>query len=218
MNIIELWTICSANGIVLGDDQMEMLNRYITELIYWNSKVNLISRKDEQNIIEKHILHSLSVLKYVGIPVKSRCLDVGTGGGLPGLPVAIACRGIQMLLLDSIKKKIKLTEMFARHTGLRNVDAICSRVETLQDSKNYFQYFDFIFSRGVGKAVEVLSWVTPILKPGGKVILYKGGDLEAEIDEAKKKFKSINIENIQISLFGCGSFAGDDKRLLMCTA
>ncbi|MGB9912782.1 MAG: 16S rRNA (guanine(527)-N(7))-methyltransferase RsmG, partial [Candidatus Kapaibacteriota bacterium] len=119
MELTEFWTILSANGIILEVEQLKQIERFVKELTYWNDKINLISRKDIDNILENHILHSLSILKYVEIPQKANTLDVGTGGGLPGIPLKIARPDINMILIDSIAKKIKITDMLAKHTGLR---------------------------------------------------------------------------------------------------
>ena len=146
MDIVEFWTICSANGIVLSKEQIRQIERYRDELVYWNEKVNLISRKDVENVLENHILHSLSVLKYVNLPLKSRCLDLGTGGGLPGIPVSIANPEARMLLVDSIGKKIKITDMLAKHTGNKYIKAMNARVEDLANKKEYNSYFDFVFA------------------------------------------------------------------------
>ena len=100
MTPLDFWTTCSANDIVLEKEQVDALKRYHDELIYWNAKVNMISRKDEDNVWDRHILHSLAILKYVTIRPKARVLDVGTGGGLPGIPIKIARPDLKMLLVD----------------------------------------------------------------------------------------------------------------------
>jgi len=157
MDLTEFWTIASGNGIVLDKEQLERIERFAKELVYWNKQVNLISRKDEENVLENHILHSISLLKYLEIPPKSRCLDIGTGGGLPGIPIAIATGNISMLLIDSIAKKIKITNMLAKHTGLRNIEAICMRVENLAQNDKYLEHFDFVFARAVTKISDLLT-------------------------------------------------------------
>ncbi|MBK6760935.1 MAG: class I SAM-dependent methyltransferase [Ignavibacteria bacterium] len=119
MTPVDFWTTCSANNIVIDKAQVDALKRYHDELLYWNKKVNMISRKDEENVWERHILHSLTLMKYVTFPQKARVLDVGTGGGLPGLPIKIARPDLKMLLVDSIRKKTSMTDMFAQHTDSR---------------------------------------------------------------------------------------------------
>lgn len=217
MEFTEFWTLCSSNGIMISKPQIEQLQRYIRELLYWNAQVNLISRADEENVLEKHILHSLSVLKFIDLKPKSRCLDVGTGGGLPGIPLAIVCEGSHFLLIDSIAKKIKMTEMFAKHTGIKTLSALTSRAEELAKQKRYEKSFDFIFSRAVAKTFSVLGWVEPMLKPNGKVVLYKGGDLTDEIEQSEKSYPNYEFSVIPIKLFGTDTFEADDKKFVLCS-
>jgi 16S rRNA G527 N7-methylase RsmG len=118
-SLVDLWTMLSANGIALSKEQMDVLDRYQRDLRYWNERVNMISRKDADNIWDRHIVHSLSLLKYVSLAPKARVLDVGTGGGLPGIPLKIARPDLRVTMVDSIAKKMKMVEMFAKHTELK---------------------------------------------------------------------------------------------------
>ncbi len=216
MELTEFWTILSANGIILEVEQLKLIERYVKELTYWNEKVNLVSRKDIQNVLENHILHSLSILKYVDIPQKARCIDVGTGGGLPGIPLKIARPDITMILIDSIAKKVKITEMLAKHTELRNIEAICARAEEFAKDKNNFARFDVVLSRGVGKITTIVAWVKNTLRNNGQIVLLKGGDLTEEINEAKKMFSNLVVNEILIDLVGYDKFKKDDKKIVVC--
>lgn len=216
MELTEFWTILSANGIILDIEQLKLIERYTKELIYWNEKVNLISRKDIDNLLENHILHSLCVLKYVDIPKKARCIDIGTGGGLPGIPIKIARPDINMLLLDSIAKKIKITGMLAKHTTLRGIDTICQRAEEFAKDKNNFKRFDVVFARGVAKIKTIVIWVKEMLSTDGKIVLLKGGNLKDEIEDAKKMFVNLSIEEILIDLIGYEKFKNEEKKIILC--
>lgn len=218
MEYTEFWTILSANNIIINIEQIERFKRYERELVYWNEKVNLISRQDCQNIIERHFLHSLSILKYVELPTKARCLDVGTGGGFPGLPLKIALPEIYMTLSDSISKKMKITEMFAKHTELRNIECKLGRVENLQNDKKYNQYFDVICSRAVAKTEKIIEWTLPLLKNTGKFILLKGGDLTNEINDAKTKYKQLSFKTININMIGCDWINNEGKKIIVITS
>ena len=215
MELTEFWTIASANGIVLDNDQIERIERYARELIYWNKQVNLISRKDEENVLENHILHCISALKYINIPAKSRCLDVGTGGGLPGIPIAIATGNIFMLLVDSIAKKIKITSMLAKHTGLRNLEATSIRVENLAQNKRYINHFDIVFARAVTKISDLLCWTHNLAKKTANFVFFKGGDISEEIAFAKKKFPNYEFKIIDIDLHGYKKFKEDEKKIVV---
>lgn len=216
MDAIEFWTVCSANGIVLDRRQMDNINRFHDELVTWNERINMISRTDVENIYERHILHSLSILKYATIAPKSRCMDVGTGGGFPGIPLKIALPEIRMLLVDSIAKKSKTAGMFGQHTSLRDIAAKTIRAEALADSAEFRGVFDVITARAVAPLVQLISWVKPLLKSDAQMLFLKGGDLEAEISEAVKKFPALAVEEHSIDLTGAPWFKKQDKKLLVC--
>lgn len=216
MDIIEFWTICSANGIVLSKEQLDKIERYVNELMYWNEKVNLISRKDYSKIFENHILHSLALIKYYEIPKKARVLDVGTGGGLPGLPLKIARPDIFITLVDSIKKKTKIVEMFAKHTGEKNINVVNSRVEELYNIKDFKNNFDLVVTRAVASISNVLAWSKKIRKQTSGLVFYKGGDISAEISQAKMENKNLDVTVVNIDLVGIESFKKNDKKLIIC--
>lgn len=216
MELTEFWTICSGNGIILDKEQLRSLERFKDELIYWNEKVNLISRKDIDNIMERHILHSLLILKYIEFPQRAKCLDLGTGGGLPGVPLKIARPDLHMLLVDSIKKKLKIADMLGHHTGLKNIRGVVARAEELAEKKEFAGYFDFILSRAVGKTVELISWSKPLLKKNGQFVFLKGGDLNEEIAAAKQKFPKLVIIERPLTAFGLDFFEKEEKKIMIC--
>lgn len=215
LTALDFWTTAGANGIVLDKDQVDAMQRYHDELLYWNSKVNLISRKDENQIWGKHILHCLSILRYAKLPKKARVLDLGTGGGLPGIPLKIARPDLRMVLCDSVRKKMTMTAMFADHTGMKNIDAVTSRVEDLADQPHYRAGFDVIVSRAVAETMQLMEWVRPLVAPGGFCVFLKGGDLTAELSNARKTFPGVEIREIPIDLFGAPWFKADDKKIVV---
>ena len=146
----------------------------------WNSKINLISRKDIDNLYMHHVLHSLAIAKVVKFEPEARILDVGTGGGFPGIPLAIMFPSAQFHLVDSIGKKIKVVQAVADALGLRNVQAEQCRAETLTSR------YDFIVSRAVTRLPEFYGWVRNLVSkeqhhalPNG-ILYLKGGDVRAE--------------------------------------
>lgn len=212
---------------MLTREQMDSLTRFHDDLLYWNARVNLISRKDEEQIWVRHILHSLLLLKYVEFKPKARVLDVGTGGGLPGLPIKIARPDVKLTLVDSVAKKMKMVSMFAQHTGLKDIEVKTSRVETLADDRHYHRYFDVIISRGVASAKNVIEWTRPLLNPKGCWAFLKGGDLTEERNELKPESTTGNgtngekpgrivIEEVLIDCFGVPQFKQDEKKVLIC--
>jgi 16S rRNA (guanine527-N7)-methyltransferase len=161
----------------------------------WNARINLISRTDMDNLYEKHILHSLAIAKVVNFKDFTEILDVGTGGGFPGIPLAIMFPNAQFHLVDSIGKKIKVVNEVADALGLTNVRAEQMRAEQVEGE------YDFIVSRAVTRLLPFYAWVK------GKVninnynsvrngILYlKGGDLKAEIKELGKKSRVYELSD-----------------------
>jgi 16S rRNA (guanine(527)-N(7))-methyltransferase GidB len=167
---------------------MEELNRYFPDLtplqkerfalldgLYreWNEKINVISRKDIDNLYEHHVLHSLAIAKAVQFPAGAEVLDVGTGGGFPGIPLAIMFPDVHFTLCDSIGKKIKVAQAVAECLGLENVTFLNCRAESIGGS------FDYVVSRAVADLSDFYGWVKNLL--GGPLYYLKGGDVEDEI-------------------------------------
>lgn len=171
----------------LSEDQLEKFMRLVPIYKDWNSKVNLISRRDIENLFTNHILHSLSIVNIIEFESSTSVLDVGTGGGFPGIPLAIFFPNVKFTLLDSIGKKIKVVESVSKDLSLSNVTAINDRVE------NHFDKYDFILSRAVAKMDKFYSLVNKNFNsksineiPNG-IISLKGGDLKDELKDFKEK-------------------------------
>jgi len=143
-------------------------------------------------------------------------LDVGTGAGLPGIPLKIARPDIFITLIDSVKKKIKIVDMFASHTGERNLSVINSRAEELFKISGMKNKFDLILSRAVASMSNVLAWTKKLRKPKADVVFYKGGDINEEIKQAKIENKNIDISVVDIDIIGLDIFKKNDKKLVIC--
>ncbi len=155
----------------------------------WNEKINVISRKDIDALYEKHVLHSLAIAALCSFDDGAEIVDVGTGGGFPGIPLAIFFPNVSFLLADSIGKKIKVVQEVAVATGLKNVQTLRGRVEEIKGRK-----FDYAVSRAVAPLGEIWQWVNPLIRAGQKsddfengLICLKGGNLAKEIDESGVK-------------------------------
>ncbi len=152
----------------------------------WNSKINVISRKDIDNLYEHHVLHSLAIAKFLPFQPGTTILDVGTGGGFPGIPLAILFPECQFVLIDSIRKKILVATEIAKALGLTNV--ICKQ-ERAEEEK---QKFDFVVSRAVMPMPDLVKLVRKNIKPTPKnaipngLIVLKGGDLKEELRPFKE--------------------------------
>ncbi|MGJ3236349.1 16S rRNA (guanine(527)-N(7))-methyltransferase RsmG [Marivirga sp.] len=157
----------------------------------WNEKINVISRKDIDHIYEKHILHALSIAKFQNLSGK-KILDVGTGGGLPGIPLAILFPDAQFTLVDSIGKKIKVVQAIVDALGLENVNAYHQRAEKTKGK------YDFVVSRAVTRMKAFIHWVNPKIQSDNPndnsgIIALKGGDLEDEMAEIKRMYQEVPI-------------------------
>jgi 16S rRNA (guanine527-N7)-methyltransferase len=152
----------------------------------WNSKINVISRKDIDNLYVNHILHSLGIAKVISFKSGTSVLDVGTGGGFPGIPLAILFPEAQFHLVDSIGKKITVVTEVAKVLRLENVEATKGRAEELKNKR-----YDFVVSRAVATSKELFTWTSHLVKKGGfndlpnGMLFLKGGDLEKETSEIK---------------------------------
>jgi len=139
----------------------------------WNSRINVISRKDMENFYEHHVLHSLAIAKMISFPSGSRVLDVGTGGGFPGIPLAVLFPEVQFTLCDSIGKKIKVAQAVADSLGLENVRCVNCRAEGLGEK------FEYVVSRAVTTLDTFYPWVRGCFS--NAIFYLKGGSLEEEI-------------------------------------
>ena len=158
--------------------QFEKLEQLYTE---WNEKINVISRKDMDGLYEKHILHSLGIAKIMPFADGTKVLDIGTGGGFPGIPLAILFPEVSFTLIDSIGKKIKVVEAVSEGLGLKNVTAVHGRAEKLKEK------FHFVVSRAVTQMPEFLRWLKgkfekeQFNEKHNGVLYLKGGDLAEEL-------------------------------------
>ncbi len=170
----------------LSEQQLLLFAKHEELFKTWNEKVNLVSRKDIDNLTVKHILHSLSIVKYIRFDGGARVLDIGTGGGFPGIPLAIYYPNVKFTLVDSIEKKIKVVEDLVSELDLKNVTVKRARAEELKED------FDYVVSRAVAPMSELVGWSFKNCKmgqvgslPNGWVVL-KGGDLKEELSPYKK--------------------------------
>ena len=168
----------------LTDAQLDQLDAIAQTVWDWNQHINVISRKDPE-VMVRHVLHSLGIAKVMQFEPGSRVLDVGTGGGFPGLPLAVLHPETEFVLCDSIGKKIKVVQAAAKAAGLNNVTALHARAEDVEGT------YDFVVSRAVTRMAGFLSWLDGKIKtdsvhplPNG-VLYLKGGDFTEELSEVE---------------------------------
>jgi 16S rRNA (guanine527-N7)-methyltransferase len=178
----------------LSDHSAEQLSMLWDLYQFWNRKINVVSRKDIDALYEHHVLHSLALLKVVGFKPETTILDVGTGGGFPGIPLAIMNPGIEFLLIDGISKKIRVVREVIQAIGLQNTQARPVRAENLQDQ------FHYIVCRAVTSLPRFYGYVHKNLikqKEEDHYGIYclKGGDLNDELNRFPEKFRVFNISD-----------------------
>jgi len=167
----------------ISDLQVEKFRAMGTFYESWNAKINVISRKDIAYLYQRHILHSLAIARFISFAPQSMVLDLGTGGGFPGIPLAIFFPEARFVLLDSVKKKINVVARALSELNISNAEPVCRRVEEWKEQ------VDFVVSRAVAPLPQLVKFTEKIIRPGNHstlpngLICLKGGDLEKEIRE-----------------------------------
>lgn len=195
-------------------DSMELIRKYFPHLtsaqvqqfsaledLYkeWNEKINVISRKDMENFYKHHVLHSLAIAKKISFPGGTEIMDLGTGGGFPGIPLAVYFPEVKFHLVDSVNKKLKVVNAVVDALKLKNVITQHSRAEEIKDRK-----FDLVISRAVAPLKDLCKWSKPLVKKTPKtgeeklrgLICLKGGDINNEIADSGHRFEVYNIAEI----------------------
>ena len=170
----------------LEEETWNKLKDYTSLLREWNAKINLVSRKDTDRLEIKHLAHCLTITKFLRLMPKARLLDVGTGGGLPGIPLAICYPEARFTLMDSIGKKVMVVEDMVKRLDLQNAEVIRARVEELPKKKSY----DFVIGRAVTALPTFFGWVQNKIAKGAKhspangILYLKGGDYTEELNSS----------------------------------
>lgn len=183
-------------GIELKEEQLEKFYLYMNILLEWNEKINLTAITNEEEIILKHFVDSLTINKY--IEEGKSIIDVGTGAGFPGIPIKILREDLKVTLLDSLNKRINFLNEVIEKLDLKNIECIHGRAEEFGKNKNYREKYDFATSRAVANMSTLSEYLIPFVKVGGKVLAMKGDKAEEELEEAKKAIKLLGgkVENI----------------------
>ena len=157
---------------------------YRRELLQWNEKTNLISDKSAGEIESRHFLDSLTALQFIGSE-NSRIIDIGSGAGFPGIPLKIACKTLQLYLVETNRKKVSFLKHIVRLLNLTDTVVLHERVENLLQDARWKEFFDVLISRAAFKLPEMLPWGAFFLKPSGRLIALKGKDMAAEFSQAE---------------------------------
>lgn len=178
----------------LTEVQKTQFQKAVDAYIIWNAQINVVSRKDMENIVEKHFLHSLGIAKVCQFTPGTEILDIGTGGGFPGIPLAIMFPDVQFHLVDSIGKKIKVVDEVVAAVGLKNVTSQHERAQNVDG------YYDFVVSRAVTRMQPFLEWIKDKVnknqfnKIDNGILYLKGGDLTEELKETERKYRIYDLD------------------------
>jgi 16S rRNA (guanine527-N7)-methyltransferase len=179
----------------LTKDQIAQFRKLEGLYLEWNSRINVISRKDMEHFYEHHVQHSLGIALVQAFQPGSSVMDVGTGGGFPGIPLAILFPETEFLLVDSIGKKIKVVQEVSKAIGILNIEAVQARAEEVK------QKFDFVVSRAVTTLPDFIKWVEKNIKKESRhtlkngILYLKGGNLDDELATVKNKCQVFDLSN-----------------------
>jgi 16S rRNA (guanine(527)-N(7))-methyltransferase RsmG len=208
---------CKQHGIQLTEVQASQFQDYVNLLLDWNTRINLISRQDTGDIWATQIYHSILPWFLVAFPLGWKILDLGTGGGLPGIPLSILRPDLQLTLLDSIKKKTAAVGEMVGLLELQNVEVLTRRAEDLAKESRRTGSFDAVITRAVAPLEKLIRWSRPLLRVTQQelstivpadfslrvldrscILAWKGGDLEGEIERARIKVREADIQVLHL--------------------
>lgn len=208
--------ILRRNNIEVSQDQLQQFEVLRRLILFWNNRVNLISRKDEGSFFENHILNSISFLFQKSLVDNARTVDLGTGGGLPGIPVKILRPDLELVLIDSVKKKTDIVTSIVKEMQLKGVTVVNGRAEEVSRKREFMNLFDYVITRAAGKLFDVAKWSRQFLKdeekgssknhyPVGTLLVLKGGEFADEVKRTRRlKFVGrVDVEDIR--------FVGEDE-------
>lgn len=179
----------------IKEESINKLYLFMNNLIEWNKNINLTAIKDEREIILKHFIDSI----YISDLIKGKVLDIGSGAGLPGLPLKIIDENLELVSIDSVNKKINFQLDTIKKLQLKNIEALHVRAEELAHDNKYREKFDFVVSRAVANLSTLSEYMIPFVKVGGKCICLKGPNCEEEINDAKNAIRLLGgrIESVK---------------------
>ena len=194
-------------NIQLDDVQIQQFMIYYELLVEWNKVMNLTGITEFEEVIIKHFLDSLAVVKVCDMAQITRVIDIGTGAGFPGIPLKIAFPHLNLVLLDSLKKRINFLDAVINELNLDNITAIHGRAEDYANQREYREYFDLSVSRAVANLSSLSEYCLPFVLLGGKFISYKSGKIEEELKTSQKAINILGgkvLSNVKFQLLDTG--------------
>jgi 16S rRNA (guanine527-N7)-methyltransferase len=186
-------------GIGLKSGEVESLGDYLNELLRWNKKINLTAITDYNEAVEKHLIDSLLILSY--IEDKTRLIDIGSGAGLPGIPLSIVRPNINVVSVDSVGKKINFQKHIKRMLNLKNFSPINSRIEKLFEVDGYEEGFDVVTARAFTSLLDIGQIAKKLLNSKGRVLAMKGAEGEKELTDAQQSLNEMGYVSTHVDFF-----------------
>ena len=185
-------------GITLSDKQKEQFDKFYELLVEWNKVMNLTGITEYEEVNEKHFVDSLSIVKAIDMKDVKSVIDIGTGAGFPGIPLKIAFPHLKVVLLDSINKRINFLNTVIEELGLENIQTIHGRAEDFAKQPVYREQFDLCVSRAVANLATLSEYCIPYVEKGGLFVPYKSGEIDEEVEQAKKAVHVLGgkLENV----------------------
>ena len=188
-------------NIFLEEEQINQFYKYMNILIEWNKNINLTAITDPKEVILKHFIDSIYVLKNIEISSNSSVIDIGTGAGFPGIPLKIVRKDLNVTLLDSLNKRIMFLDNVINNLGLKDISTIHGRAEEMGKNKKYREMFDYAISRAVANLTVLSEYMIPFVKLGGKSICMKGGNIKEELESSQKALGILGGNLIHVEEF-----------------
>lgn len=176
-------------GLDYDEDKLRKFQKYMELILEWNEKVNLTSITEPQEFVKKHYVDSIAICSFSQMKEAGSIIDVGTGAGFPGIPLAILYPEKRFVLMDSLNKRIKIIEEISREIGLQNVEFRHGRAEEMAQSRDYREKFDLCVSRAVANLAVLSEYCLPFVRVGGRFAAYKTGTAEEELNESLHAIK-----------------------------
>jgi 16S rRNA (guanine527-N7)-methyltransferase len=206
--------VCLENGLDISDSQWQLLEKWAALLLEVNQKVNLISRKETEFLWEKQILPCLALLIFRKFGLDADVCDFGTGGGLPGMPLAIVRPDLRLTLLDSRHKKIEVVQQMIERLKLSNAQAVLGRGEELGKQRLWRKRFPLLTARAVAPLIDLVRWTADLRKAESVLHIYKGGEIKEEVFALSKKISGVRVNKSLMVLKGYPKFAENQKYII----